>query len=162
MGRLQLAGLAAKVSFHSLDLDNEGTVRLWPYPRANGEHTSDVLRRRRAEHPDRALVVLWDGAPYHRAHAVREMAAGLGITLLPLPGCSPDLVGQQRCPTVEALWRWRREDVTYHHRHASLDDLTRRVAAFQDRVNQQPCVVADRLWVKDRLDPDEEKLRFSN
>jgi hypothetical protein len=60
-------GLSAKVSFYGLYLDNEGAVRLWPYPRANSEHTSDVLRRLRAEHPDRELVVLWDGAPYHRA-----------------------------------------------------------------------------------------------
>jgi transposase len=149
-------GLSAKVSFYGLYLDNEGQVRLWSYPRANGEHTCDVLRRLRAAHPERGLVVLWDGAAYHRAKAVREVAAGLGITLLPLPGYSPDLM------PVEALWRWLREDVTYQHCHASLDDLTRRVAAFQDRVNQQPCVVADRLWVKDRLDPEEEKLRFSN
>jgi hypothetical protein len=35
------------------------------------------------------------------------------------------------------------------------------VAAFEDRLNQDICAVADRLWVKDRLDPDEEKLRFS-
>jgi transposase len=149
-------GLSAKVSFYGLYLYNEGQVRLWPYPRANGEHTIAVLRRLRAEHPNRALVVLWDGAPYHRARAVREVAAGLGITLLPLPGYSPDLM------PVEALWRWLREDVTYHHCHASLDDLTHRVAAFQTRINQQPCVVADRLWVKDCLDPEEEKLRFSN
>ena len=72
--------------------------------------------------PDRELVVLWDGAPYHRAGAVREMAAGLRIELMPLPGYSPDLM------PVEALWRWLREDVTYHHCHASLDDLTCRVA----------------------------------
>jgi hypothetical protein len=35
------------------------------------------------------------------------------------------------------------------------------VAAFEARLNQDPCTVADRLWVKDRLDPEEEKLRFS-
>ena len=52
--------------------------------------------------------------------------------------------------------------MTYHHCHASLDDLTRRVATFQAHVNQEPCVIADRLWVKDRLDLEEEKLRFSN
>jgi len=52
--------------------------------------------------------------------------------------------------------------VTYHHCHASRDDLTRRIAAFQARVNREPFVLADRLWVKDRLDPEEEKLRFSN
>jgi transposase len=148
-------GLSAKVSFYGLYLYNEGQVRLWPYPRANSEHTRDALRRLRAEYPDRALTVLWDGAAYHRAGVVRDAAASLGIVLMPLPGYSPDLM------PVEALWRWLREDVTYHHCHASLDDLTRRVATFQAHVNQEPCVIADRLWVKDRLDLEEEKLRFS-
>ena len=130
-------------------------MRLWPFRRANGEHTIAVLRRLRAEAPDRPLIVLWDGAPYHRAKSVREAATGLNITLMPLPGYSPDLM------PVEALWRWLREDVTYHHCHASADDLTRRVADFEVRLNRDPFVIADRLWVKDRLDPDEEKLRFS-
>ena len=62
---------------------------------------------------------------------------------------------------VEALWRWLREDVTYHHCHASAEHLTRRVAAFEARLNRDPFVIADRLWVKDHLDPEEEKLRFS-
>ena len=87
---------------------------------------------------------------------MRDAAATLNIELMPLPGYSPDLM------PVEALWRWLREDVTYHHCHPSRDDLTRRIAAFQARVNQQPFVLADRLWVKDQLDPEEEKLRFSN
>jgi transposase len=149
-------GLSAKVSFYGLYLYNEGQVRLWPYPRANGEHTTDVLRRLRAETPDDKLVVIWDGAPYHRAKAVWAAAASLDITLVPLPGYSPDLM------PVEALWRWLREDVTYHHCHATAEDLTRRVAAFEARLNQDPYTVADRLWVKDHLDPDEEKLRFSS
>ena len=42
-----------------------------------------------------------------------------------------------------------------------LQDLTRRVAAFEARINQDPCTVADRLWVKHHLDQSEEKLRFS-
>jgi transposase len=149
-------GLSAKVSFYGLYLYNEGQVRLWPYPRANGEHTIDVLRRLRAAVPERTLIVLWDGAPYHRAKAVRETASRLGITLVPLPGYSPDLM------PVEALWHWLREDVTYHHCHASADDLTRRAADFEARLNKEPFVIADRLWVKDHLDPEEEKLRFSN
>jgi transposase len=149
-------GLSARVSLYGLYLYNEGQVRLWPYPRANGEHTIDVLRRLRAEAPDRKLLVLWDGAPYHRAQAVREVARRLDITLMPLPGYSPDLM------PVEALWRWLREDVTYHHCHASADDLIRRVDTFEVRLNRDPFVIADRLWVKDHLNPDEEKLRFSN
>jgi transposase len=148
-------GLSARVSFYGLYLYNEGQVRLWPFARANGEHTVEVLRRLRAEWPDRTLIVVWDGAPYHRAKTVREVARTLGITLMPLPGYSPDLM------PVEALWRWLREDVTYHHCHASADDLTRRVGAFEARLNRDPLAIADRLWVKDTLDPEEEKLRFS-
>ena len=106
-------GLSAKVSFYGLYLYNEGEVRLWPYARANGEHTIDVLRRLRAEVPDRKLIVLWDGAPYHRASAVRAQAAIWTSSLCRLPGYSPDLM------PVEALWRWLREDVTYHHCHTS-------------------------------------------
>jgi transposase len=149
-------GLSAKLSFYGLYLYNEGQVRLWPYRRANGEHTIDVLRRLRAEAPDRKLIGLWDRAPYHRAKAVRDVATTLGIELMPLPGYSPDLM------PVEALWRWLREDITDHHCHASADDLTRRVADFEARLNREPFVIADRLWVKDRLDPEEEKLRFSS
>ena len=130
-------------------------MRLWPFPRANGDHTIEVLQRLRAEVPERKLIVLWDGAPYHRAKTVREAARALNIRLMPLPGYSPDLM------PVEALWHWLREDVTYHHCHASADDLTRRVGDFEARLNRDPFVIADRLWVKDRLDPDEEKLRFS-
>ncbi len=147
--------LADKLSFYGLYLYNEGEVRLWPYARANAEHTIDVLHRLRAEWPDQPLMLVWDGAPYHRAKAVREAATALQIELVPLPGYSPDFM------PVEALWRWLREDVTYHHRHRTAEDLSRRVAAFEARLNQAPCAVADRLSVKDRLDPEEEKLRFS-
>ena len=149
-------GLSARVSFYGLSLFNEGQVRVWPYPRANGEHTIDVLHRLRAEFPDDPPLLVWDAAPYHRAKAVWAEAASLGITLLPLPGYSPDLM------PVEALWRWLREDVTYNHCPATADDLIQRVAAFEARINQDPCTIADRLWVKDHLDPDEEKLRLSS
>src|SRR4051812_26505601 len=146
---------AAKTSFYGLYRYNEGQVRLWPYPRANGEHTTDVLRRLRAELPDGKLVLIGDGAPYHRATAVRAAAADLGIELAPLPRYSPDLM------PVEALWRWLREDVTYHYCHPTADDLTRRVKAFEARISHDPCTIADRLWVKHHLDHSEEKLRFS-
>jgi transposase len=147
--------LSDKLSFYGLYLYNEGQVRLWPYACANGEHTVDVLRRLRAEWPEDKLIVVWDGASYHRAGVVHEAATALQIDLVPLPGYSPDFM------PVEALWRWLREDVTYHYCHPTAEDLSRRVAAFETRLNQDACAVADRLWVKDRLDPDEEKLRFS-
>jgi len=149
-------GLSAKLSFYGLYLYNEGAVRLWPYPRANSMHTIEALRRLRAEWPDCPMIVLWDGAPYHRAACVREAAAALHIDIVPLPGYSPDFM------PVEALWRWLREDVTYHYCHPTSEDLRRRVGEFEADINQDPYAVADRLVVKDHLDPEEEKLRFSN
>src|SRR4051794_22289047 len=124
------------------------------YARANGEHTVDVLRRLRAEWPEDKLIVVWDGASYHRACVVQEAAEALHIVVVPLPGYSPNFM------PVEALWRWLREDVTYHYCHPTAEDLSRRVADFETRLNQDAYTVADRLWVKDRLNPDEEKLRF--
>jgi hypothetical protein len=118
-------------------------------------HTIDVLRRLRAEIPSGRLIVLWDGAPYHRARTVWSAAASLDIHRLARPGYSPDLMA------VEPLWRWLREDVTDHHCHASAEDLIRHVAAFEADVNADPHAVADRLWGKDHLDPEEEKLRCS-
>src|SRR4051794_41869106 len=83
------SGLSAKVSFYGLYLYNEGQVRIWPYPRASGEYTVDVLRRLRETIPAGKLIVIWDGAPYHRAGTVQAAAARLNITIVPLAGLQP-------------------------------------------------------------------------
>ena len=114
----------------------------------------EVLERLRRRYPTGAVKLLWDGAPYHRAKRVAEHAARLGIDLVPFPAYSPDFM------PVEALWRWLREEVTYGYCHDSPEELIERVEAFRQRINADPWAVADRLWVKDHLDPDEEKLRI--
>ncbi|MBF0427961.1 MAG: IS630 family transposase [Magnetococcales bacterium] len=147
-------GLSAKVSFYGLYLYNEGQVRIWPYERANGENTVDVLRRLRDEFPDQKIKLIWDGASYHRSILVKSAAMDLKIDLVPLPGYSPDFM------PVESLWHWLREDVTYFFCHSTSRELIDRVTKFQDDINQTPCQLADRLWVKDSLDPEVEKLRI--
>ena len=94
------------------------------------------------------LIVVWDGASYHRAGVVREAATALQIDLVPLPGYIHAGRGARL-----------REDVTYHYCHPTTEDLSRRVAAFETRLNHDACAVA--LWVKHHLDQSEEKLRFS-
>jgi len=145
----------AKVSFYGIYLYNEGQVRICPYDRANGHNTLEVLTKLRAEFPDRTITVIWDGASYHRAAQVRDKAESLDITLLPLPPYSPDFM------PVESLWRWLREDVTYNYCHDTRAELIANVEAFQNQINQDPCAIADRLWVKNELNSEEEKLRFS-
>lgn len=147
--------LSEKVSCYGLYLYNLGQVEIWPYPRANSDFTVEVLDRLRAGHPHRPIKLLWDGASYHRSVKVRQRAAQLNIELIPLPGYSPDFM------PVEALWRWLREEVTYHYCHTTEQELTERIEQFRQRINADPNGLADRLWVKDQLYPEEEKLRIS-
>jgi transposase len=148
-------GLSAKVSFYGLYLYNEARVRILPHTRGDGPNTIDVLKWLHEQYPDRKIKVIWDGAPYHRSRIVIAAAASLGIEIVRLPAYSPDFM------PVEALWRWLREDVTYNHCHDTCQELIERVAAFEQRINKAPYALADRLWVKDELDPDEEALRLA-
>ena len=148
-------GLSAKSTFYGLYAYNEGQVHIWPYERANGEITIEVLKRLRDIYPDRKLIIIWDGASYHRSATVQEAAAALEMTLIKLPAYSPDFM------PVEALWRWLREDVTYNYCHQTRQELLTAVTEFERRINMEPYVVADRLWVKDELNPEEEELRLS-
>jgi Winged helix-turn helix len=75
--------------------------------------------------------------------------------LQPLPGYSPDFM------PVEHLWQWLREDITYHVCYDQEQELISAVADFQHEINTTPIALSDRLWVKQHLNPEEEKLRFS-
>jgi transposase len=147
--------LAAKVSFYGLYLITEPEVLIWDYPRANGTHTVDVLERLRARFPERPIVLVWDGAPYHRSKMTYQAATRLGIELVRLPAYSPDFM------PVEALWRWLRESVTYNHCHRTAEQLIARVAEFVRTIHKDLCALVQRLHIKEQLDPEEEKLRFS-
>lgn len=145
----------AKVSFYGVYLYNLGQVRIFPYDCANQFSTIDMLKQLRVEFSDLPMKVIWDGASYHRAKAVHLATEVLDIALEPLPAYSPDFM------PVEHLWQWLREDVTYHTCYDSKADLKAQVARFQQRINATPLAIADRLWVKSHLNPEEEKLRFS-
>lgn len=145
----------AKVSFYGLYIYNRGEVRILPYDCANGLNTIDMFKVLRTEFPDMKLTVIWDGAPYHRSQVVKDAAEILDIQLKPLPSYSPDFM------PVEHLWQWLREDVTYHTCYEHKRDLIEQVGRFEQRINASPNDVADRLWVKTHLEPEEEKLRVS-
>ena len=97
-----------------------------------------MLERLRADYCELPLWVLWDGASYHRAEAVRARAKELGIELVPLPAYSPDLM------PVEALWRLLRQEVTAHHCHQSAAELIDRVLTWSCWSTRIP-----RRWLQD-------------
>jgi transposase len=102
------------------------------------------------------VLIIWDGAPWHKATLVQEAAAALGCCLQPLPAYSPDL------NPIEGLWKWLRAEVTHNHCHPTLHDLFEACQSFIQRINAAPEQLLARLWPKFELDPDFEKLLLSN
>ena len=148
-------GLSKRVTFYGVYVYNEGSVRIWPYERANAENTMDVLERLGPEFAGQRVTLIWDGASYHRAKRVKEKVEELGWDLVALPGYSPDFM------PVEELWRWFRSEVTWNQVHETGEELMAHAANFERELNEQPYVVADRLVVLTRTDHDMEELRFS-
>jgi transposase len=136
---------------------SQGQCFIWNEGNCNGDNTVKFLH-----HLAQWLgvvtcpvVIIWDGAPCHRALIARAAAAELGFTLLPLPGYSPDL------NPIEGLWKWMREDVTRNHCYATMRDLFDACKAFIDRINDDPDQLISRLWPKLELNPEFEKLLVS-
>jgi transposase len=102
------------------------------------------------------VVIVWDGASYHRDKRVTALAAQLGFILRPLPGYSPDL------NPIEGLWLWMREETTKNYCYPSLQALRQACLAFIQRINAQPTALVDRLWPRFELDPAYEELLVSN
>lgn len=150
--------LSARINWYGAYDFTQGAALIWHEGKCNGKHTAQFLRRLvdRLESSKRQLVIIWDGASWHRSKVARTRAQALGIELVQLPAYSPDL------NPIEGLWKWMREDVTQHFCHASLHDLFTDCLAFIERINTQPELMVNRLWPKFELDPDYEKLLISH
>lgn len=150
--------LADRLNWYGAYDFNCGQCLLWQEGACNGQNTVKFLHQLKAWLGESSLptVIIWDGAPCHRAQIVQAAAADLGLTLVPLPAYSPDL------NPIEGLWKWMREDVTQHHCYPSLPALVAACNAFLDRINLHPEQIITRLWPKFELDPDYEKLLVSN
>jgi hypothetical protein len=150
--------LAERINWYGAYDFSQGRCFIWNEGSCDQEHTLQFLQRLAAWLGEVVVpvVIIWDGAPWHRAKRVQTAAAELGFTLVPLPGYSPDL------NPIEGLWKWMREEVTYNHCHASLRHLFDACKTFIATINADPEQVLNRLWPKFELDPQYEKLLLSN
>lgn len=150
--------LADRINWFGAYNFNRGECFIWNEGNCNKETTVRFLQRL-ADWLDEVscpVVIIWDGAPWHRAHIVQKTAADLGFALMPLPAYSPDL------NPIEGLWKWMREEVTRNHCYDTMRDLFDACKAFIERINTDPQAVVSRLWPKFDLDSDFEKLLVSN
>lgn len=151
-------GLSQRINWFGAYNFTDGDCFIWENGACNSENCMrflDQLAEKR-QGDQREIVLIWDGASYHRSRTVRAYAEKLGFTILSLPGYSPDL------NPIEGLWKWMREEVTQHYCHQSLDELRQSCLDFIDDICRDPEQVVTRLWPHFDLDPDVEKLRFSN
>jgi transposase len=152
------ASLAERINWYGAYDFTRGRCLLWNEGPCNSEHTVDFLQRvvEWVGPTTQRIVLIWDGAPYHRATLVQAAAADLALELVPLPGYSPDL------NPIEGLWKWMREEVTQHQSYPTLRALFDAYKAFIDNINLDPLQIISRLWPKFDLDPDYEKLLVPN
>lgn len=74
--------------------------------------------------PEVPKLLIWDNAPPHHPHRVRDAARAAGITLAFLPFRSPELM------PLEDLWRGLKQTVAANRTYPSLDDLAERAIAW--------------------------------
>jgi transposase len=91
--------------------------------------TDDVLAAVQAlgaVRPEVPKLLIWDNAPPHHPHRVREAAQAAGITPAFLPFRSPELM------PLEDLWRGLKQTVAANRCYASLEELAERAVAWLD------------------------------
>lgn len=151
------ASLSDRINWYGAYDFTQGQCFIWNNGSCNTDHTLAFLEQV-AEwlgQPEQPVLIIWDGAPWHRAFRVRDRAEELGFQLMQLPGYSPDL------NPIEGLWKWMREEVTQHHSYSTMRELFLACKDFVHRINLDPNGLLKRLWPKFELDPEFEKLLLS-
>jgi transposase len=77
-----------------------------------------------AVRPQVPKLLVWDNAPPHHPHRVRDAAHAANITLAFLPFRAPELM------PLEDLWRGLKRTVAANRCYASLDELTARAITW--------------------------------
>jgi transposase len=91
--------------------------------------TDDVLAAVEAlgtVRPGVPTLLIWDNAPPHHPHRVRDAAQAAGITLAFLPCRAPELM------PLEELWRGLKQTVAANRCYPSLEELTQRALTWLD------------------------------
>lgn len=151
------APLSDRINWFGAYNFTDGACLIWADGACNKETTCEFLHRidEWTGKDGREVVVIWDGAPWHRAKVAQQTAAELGMTVVALPGYSPDL------NPIEGLWKWMREEVTQDYCHATVRELFDACKLFIDEINRDPLAIVQRLWPRFDLDPEVEKLGVS-
>ncbi len=94
-----------------------GDLVVLPRPRGRTDDVLALIAALGAVRPQVPKLLIWDNAPPHHPHRVRDAAQAVGITLAFLPFRSPELM------PLEDLWRGLKATVAANRTYASLDEF---------------------------------------
>jgi transposase len=114
---------ARRTLFGALNVSTGELVCL-PLVRCRTDDIVDAVTALGQVHPGIPKLLIWDNAPPHHPHRVRDAAAAVGITLAFLPFRAPELM------PLEELWRGLKQTVAANRCYASLEDLIARALAW--------------------------------
>jgi transposase len=84
-----------------------------------------------AVRPEIPKLLLWDNAPPHHPHRVREAAQAAGITVAFLPFRSPELM------PLEDLWRGLKTDIAANRAYPTVEELAERAVTWLDAMAEE-------------------------
>lgn len=84
-----------------------------------------------AVRPEVPKLLLWDNAPPHQPHRVRDAAQAAGITVAFLPFRSPEL------NPCEDVWRGLKADIAANRAYPTVDELADRALAWLDALTPE-------------------------
>jgi transposase len=97
---------------------NDQDINTRTFKTINAQSTCAMLRALREKNPDeKKILYILDNARYHHAKVVKALAAELEITLVYLPGYSPNL------NPIERLWKFFKKKVLYNTCYPSFEEF---------------------------------------
>ena len=84
-----------------------------------------------AERPTVPKLLIWDNAPPHKPHRVREAALEAGITVVFLPFRSPEL------NPCEDLWRGLKQEIAANRAYPRVEELAASAVAWLDDLSAE-------------------------
>jgi transposase len=114
---------ARRVLHGALNITTGEMVRL-VRTHSRGADSAALLAAVAARTPAGRSLLVWDNAPPHHTRLARETAEAVGITIVPLPFRSPELM------PCEDLWREMKRTVAANRAYADVDELAARAVAW--------------------------------
>jgi transposase len=114
---------ARRTLFGALNVTT-GEVVCLPLLRCRTDEIVEAVTALGQVRPDVPKLLIWDNAPPHHPHRVRDAAAAVGITLAFLPFRAPELM------PLEDLWRGLKQTIAANRCYATLEELVARALTW--------------------------------